>query len=102
MGFQCCDNVLGNAAAVVIVYRQWTPWCCVLCRVSRGLLSRWQSSAGGGGSHYDVVVIGAGHAGTEAAAAAVRMGASTLLITHKLSTIGTTASGPHDLSDPPR
>ena len=37
---------------------------------------------------YNVVVVGGGHAGTEAAAVAVRMGASTVLITHKFSTIG--------------
>lgn len=37
---------------------------------------------------YNVLVIGGGHAGTEAAAAAARMGASTLLVTHKLNTIG--------------
>ena len=37
---------------------------------------------------YSVVVVGGGHAGTEAAAAASRMGADTVLITHKFSTIG--------------
>ena len=37
---------------------------------------------------YNVVVVGGGHAGTEAAAAAARMGASTMLITHKFNTIG--------------
>ena len=38
--------------------------------------------------HYDVIVVGGGHAGTEAACAAARMGAKTLLLTHKIETIG--------------
>ena len=37
---------------------------------------------------YDVIVVGGGHAGTEACAAAARMGCKTLLLTHKVETIG--------------
>lgn len=43
---------------------------------------------------YDVVVIGGGHAGTEAAAASARLGASTLLITPDLSRIGQMSCNP--------
>ena len=43
---------------------------------------------------YDVIVIGGGHAGTEAAAAAARMGAATVLITHKIETIGAMSCNP--------
>ena len=40
---------------------------------------------------FDVIVIGGGHAGCEAAAAAARMGAATALVTHRFSTIGAMA-----------
>ena len=38
-------------------------------------------------AHYDILVVGGGHAGVEAAAAAVRMGARTALITMRADTI---------------
>jgi tRNA uridine 5-carboxymethylaminomethyl modification enzyme len=43
---------------------------------------------------YDVIVIGGGHAGCEAASAAARMGASTALVTHRFETIGAMSCNP--------
>ena len=45
-------------------------------------------------SQYDVVVVGGGHAGCEAAAAAARMGAKVALVTHRFATIGAMSCNP--------
>ena len=45
-------------------------------------------------TRYDVMVIGGGHAGCEAAAASARMGASTALVTHRFDTIGAMSCNP--------
>jgi tRNA uridine 5-carboxymethylaminomethyl modification enzyme len=47
-----------------------------------------------GSESFDVIVIGGGHAGCEAAAAAARLGAKTALVTHRFATIGAMSCNP--------
>src|SRR5687767_6461664 len=46
------------------------------------------------GGGFDVIVVGGGHAGTEAASAAARLGAKTALITHQFATVGAMSCNP--------
>ena len=44
--------------------------------------------------HFDVIVVGGGHAGTEAALGAARMGCKTLLLSHNIETLGQMSCSP--------
>src|SRR6516225_3249719 len=67
--------------------RKWTPH-------PRSGRSSALGEFGTKNAQYDVIVVGGGHAGCEAAAAAARMGARTALITHRFATIGAMSCNP--------
>src|SRR5262245_51794682 len=70
----------------------WIPAGRCFCpapRIQARSLERFMMDA-----RFDVIVVGGGHAGCEAAAAAARTGASTALVTHKFSTVGAMSCNP--------
>ena len=67
-----------------LLWRNILKYVKTNCRQLATISSNLESN----GVDYDVVVIGGGHAGCEAAHASSRMNAKTLLLTHKFETIG--------------
>src|ERR1700740_3648487 len=75
-----------NAVSFGGVSRETSFGFCHLAIEVRAMSARAES--------FDVIVIGGGHAGCEAASAAARMGAATALVTHRFATIGAIACNP--------
>src|SRR5438105_15085258 len=91
MGFRVAQPIL--RLAVSLPHREMDPVFHVKPRHSAAPCLHSAAMNEGRGS-YDVVVIGGGHAGCEAAAAAARIGARAALLTHSRRTIGEMSCNP--------
>src|SRR6516165_8679045 len=60
----------------------------------RLVAARYKRAGSSAMGNFDVIVIGGGHAGCEAASAAARMGAVTALVTHRFATVGAMSCNP--------
>src|ERR1700749_2500149 len=88
-GWPCVPSVASPVASMLrscwTSFSGTSAWANSLVDTSRGFYSPRM---------VDVVVIGGGHAGCEAAAASVRFGAKTLLLTHALENLGEMSGNP--------
>ncbi len=83
-----CARVNAGHSLVMAVWKQRAaPLNSRVARGQRSNLMRYPT-------RYDVIVIGGGHAGTEAALAAARTGVRTLLLTHNIETVGQMSCNP--------